>query len=263
MSEVEVLDRPLPLQERRMLLEKELRSNPDRSNRELGRIVGVDHKTIAVWRDRMVSADLKQNVSENETEGFKGGNNTAAPAREAITAPLIPPAATAPVILARRRKLEAERDALRAGLADLALRSAKGDAAAQTELRAIPEKLAGLQFEIDQNFSAHELAVKQDSDAEIRWRSSLQDLAPEVLLAGLTAENCPGACQPGIAGGCVLAGGAPYAGSTCHHPVRFGSFHQFCVDDAGKRIFQHQYHPQAALVFSAAIHKLKVRGKFA
>jgi hypothetical protein len=156
---------------------------------------------------------------------------------EKITTSDKPPAPTARAVLAHRKKLEIERDALRAGAAELALKSARGDTAAQAALWAMPGKQAGLQFEIDQNHAAHELAMKQDSDAEIAWRASLQLMEPEDLIAGINKEECCHRCQPNIPGGCVLSAAAPYPGSTCMHPTRMGSFHQFNIDDRGKRIF--------------------------
>lgn len=173
-----------------------------------------------------------------------------------------PPAPIAKAVLAHRKIIEIERDSLQAGAAALALSSAMGDLEARAALAAIPARFAALQFEIDQNYAAHELAVKQQSDAEIAWRASLQTLPPAEILAGLNRDECPGLCQQGIPGGCVLAGGAPYAGTTCQHPTRFGTLHQFGVDTAGRRIFPHRDHPCASEVFNAACDKLKVRGKF-
>ena len=176
---------------------------------------------------------------------------------------LKPPAPTAKLVLQHRKRLEAERDALQNGVAELALKSAHGDTAARAELRAVASKREGLQFEIDQNHTANELAVKQDSDAEVFWRLELPRLPPEELISGINRDECCSACRPGVTGGCVLAGGAAYADSGCIHPIRFGSHHQFVIGDDGKRIFPHRDHPRAAKVFRAAIEKLKVTGKFA
>jgi hypothetical protein len=85
---------------------------------------------------------------------------------------IAPPAPIAKAVRDHRKKLEAERDALQTGAAELALKSARGDTAAQAALWAIPEKQAGIQFEIDQNHAAYELAEKQDSDAEAAWRGA-------------------------------------------------------------------------------------------
>ena len=182
--------------------------------------------------------------------------------QEKITVSMQPPAGTAKAILAHRTKLEAERDALRDGVPELALRSAQGDAAAQAELWSRPAKQAGLQFEIDQNAAAYALAHEQDAAAEIAWRASIHSLPPEEAIDGLNSSECCRRCLNGVTGGCVLAGGAPYAGSTCFHPSRFGSLHQFNLDDSGRRIFPHRGHPRASAVFDAACDKTKMRGKY-
>jgi hypothetical protein len=176
---------------------------------------------------------------------------------------LKPPAPTAKAVRDHRKKLEIERDGLRTGAAELARLAALGDADAKAALAAIPGKHAALQFEIDLNHEAYEIATKHDSDAEIAWRASLQSMEPEDLIAGINKDECCHRCQPGVPGGCVLTAAAPYAGSTCFHPVRFGTFHQFNIDDSGRRIFPHRHHAQAKKVFDAACDKLKVRGKYA
>ena len=129
-----------------------------------------------------------------------------------------PPAPTAKAVLAHRKKLETERDGLRTGAAELALASAMGDLDARAALAAIPGKSAALQFEIDLNHEAHDLAVKQDSDAEVAWRNSIQLMDPEEIIAGIGGDNCCGRCQPG--GFCVITAGFPYAAGQCGHPIK-------------------------------------------
>jgi hypothetical protein len=171
--------------------------------------------------------------------------------------PDTPPAPTARAVLAHRKKLEIERDALCAGAAELALRSAQGDADAQATLAAIPAKQAGLNFEISLNHAAHFLAAKQDSDAESAWRASLQLMNPEDLIAGIGKDCCPALCQPNAAGGCVITAGYPYAGAQCGHPIR--ELHAvFGRGPTGEREFRYAHNPQAARVFEAARAKLKV-----
>jgi hypothetical protein len=176
---------------------------------------------------------------------------------------LKPPEPTAKAVRAHRCALELQRDALRAGAAKLALASARGDTGAQDALSAIYAKLGALQFEIDYNHEAHELAVQEDAAAEVAWRASIQTLDPEEIIAGIGKDSCCRRCTPGIPGGCVISGAAPHAGSTCWHPTRMGSFHQFNLDNLGKRIFPLRDNPQVSRVFDAALDKLKVRGKFA
>jgi hypothetical protein len=177
------------------------------------------------------------------------------------TVPMKPPVPTKPIVLARRRMIEMERDALRAGAIELALASARGDLSARSTLAALPARLAALQLEIDLGHQVQELAHAEDARAETAWRESLQLLDPEDLIAGISRDGCCHLCQPNVAGGCVLSAAAPYS-ATCMHPTREGSFHQFSIDNSGLRIFPYRNNPQAAKVFYAACVKLKVRGKF-
>jgi hypothetical protein len=168
--------------------------------------------------------------------------------------PLDPPAPTAPAVLAHRKKLEAERDALRTGVAELALASSKGNMDAQAVLWAIPAKQAGLEFEINQNHAAYELAMKLDSDAEAARRASLP-MDPEELIAGIGREMCPRLCQPGSF--CVITGAYAYAGGQCGHPIR--EIHAvFARGPTGDREFRYAHNPRAARVFEAARSRLKV-----
>jgi hypothetical protein len=175
--------------------------------------------------------------------------------------PMKPPAPTKPAVLAHRKTLEMERDALRAGAVALALASATGDRGARKALAALPAKLAALQFEIDLNHEARELAEKEDAAAQVTWRAAIQTMDPVEIVAGIGKDSCCGRCMPGIPGGCVLTASAPHAGSTCSHPVR--ERHLFHRDEAGRRIFPHRHNPRASRVFDAACDKLKVRGEFA
>jgi hypothetical protein len=177
------------------------------------------------------------------------------------TVPMKPPAATRPLVIARRRTIELERDNLRAGAIELALRSAMGDLDARNTLAALPAKLAALQFEIDLNHQAQELAHAEDASAEIAWRTLIQTLSPEEIIGGIGREACPSRCTQGIS--CVLSAAAMYSGSTCMHPTRMGSLHQFNIDNSGLRIFPFRDNPRAAKVFDAACEKLNVRKKFA
>jgi hypothetical protein len=172
---------------------------------------------------------------------------------------LKPPAPTAIAVRAHRRTLELERDALRAGAAALALASSRGDQAAKEALAALPARHAALNFEIDLNGEAVELAQAEDAAAEQAWRAAIQTLPVDEIIAGISPDSCCRRCTPGSPGGCVLSGGARFAGSTCYHPVR----EAYPNNEHGKRVFPLRDDPQAAKVFFAACDKLKVRGKFA
>jgi hypothetical protein len=168
-----------------------------------------------------------------------------------------PPAPTMPAVRAHRKMLETERDTLKASAAALAFASAKGDTAAREALRAIPGRLAALQFEIDLNHDAAELAHKQDADAEVAWRASLQAMDPEDLIEGINKDECCHLCRPNTPGGCVITSGYPYAGSQCGHPVREKQT-IFGRDQNGVRQFLYQHNPQALKVFTAARKRLGV-----
>jgi hypothetical protein len=174
--------------------------------------------------------------------------------------PMKPPAASWPTVLAHRRTLELERDALRAGAVELALASARGDLSARSTLAALPAKLAALQFEIDLSHQARERAYAEDAAAETAWRQTIQGMEPAEIIAGIGKEMCCRRCTPGIVGGCVIAASVPHAGSTCWHPVK--ERHQFCRDDSGKLNFPFRGAPAAAKLFDAVCEKLNVRKEF-
>ena len=171
-----------------------------------------------------------------------------------------PPAPTRPTVLAHRRTLELERDALRTGATELALASAKGEPEARSALAALPAKLAALQFEIDLSHQAQELAHDHDAIAETAWRTSIQSMDPEEIIAGVGKDSCCGRCMPGYPGGCVITAGAPYSGGPCGHPVT--QRHLFHRDESGRWIFPYRDTPQASRVFDAACDKLNVRKEF-
>jgi hypothetical protein len=178
---------------------------------------------------------------------------------EAIV-PDTPPAATKPVVMAHRRTLELERDVLRAGAIEFAVASAMGDVDARNTLAALPAKLAALQFEIDLNHQAQELAHAEDAAAETAWRASIQTMDPAEIVEGISKELCCRRCTPGINGGCVITASAPYAGSTCGHPVK--ERHLFHRDEKGQWNFPYRSSPQASRVFDAACEKLGVGKEF-
>jgi hypothetical protein len=171
------------------------------------------------------------------------------------------PKQTASALRPHRRKLELERDALRAGAPELALASARGEPGAREEMAALSGKLQALQFEIDCNHEAYELASKQDAAAEVAWRAAIQTLDPNDIIDGLGKDCCPRRCTPGITGGCVLSAAAPHAGAHCAHPVK--ERHLYSRDLGGRRIFPHRDNPQASRVFDAALDRLKIRKEFA
>jgi hypothetical protein len=175
--------------------------------------------------------------------------------------PIKPPAPTAKTVRAHRKTLELSLKALQASAAELALASARGKAGAKDALGALYLKLRSTEFEIECNHAAAELATQEDAAAEVAWRTAIQTLAPEEIIAGLGIDACCGRCTPGINGGCVITASAPYAGGTCGHPIR--ERHLFHINDRGLRQFRYSDNPQAARIFDAACERLGVRKEFA
>jgi hypothetical protein len=171
------------------------------------------------------------------------------------------PKQTANAVRAHRRKLELARDALRASAPELALASARGEPGAPEEMAALSGKIQALQFEIDCNHDAYNRACIQDAAAEVSWRASIQTLEPKEIIDGIGKETCCRRCTPGVAAGCVLTAGAPYAGAHCAHPIK--ERHLYSRDGTGRRQFPHRDNPQASRVFDAACEKLNVRKEFA
>jgi hypothetical protein len=105
--------------------------------------------------------------------------------------------------------------------------------------------------------AAHELAVRQDSDAETAFRALLQLMDPEDLIAGINKDECCHRCQPNTPGGCVITAGYPYAGSQCGHPIREKHM-VFGRDANGVRQFLYRQNATALKVFTAAAKRLGV-----
>jgi hypothetical protein len=171
------------------------------------------------------------------------------------------PAPAAKAVRAHRRTLELSLDALKAGAAEPALASAKGRAGAQDALAALYLKIRAIEFEIECNHAACELAAREDAAADVAWLAAIQTMDPGEIVAGLGRDACCRRCTPGIPGGCVITAAAPYASSTCGHPVK--ERHLFHRDAEGRRIFPYRDNPQASKIFDAACRKLKVSGEFA
>ena len=173
---------------------------------------------------------------------------------------LKPPAPTASTVRAHRQTLELSLTALRASAAELALASAKGKAGARDALAALYLKIRVTEFSIECNHLAAELATQEDAAAEVAWRAAIQALDPEQIIEGIGKEKCPSRCTPGIPGGCCISASAPYAGTTCSHPVR--ERHLFHLDDRGRRLFPYRDNPQALRIFIAACRRLRVEKEF-
>jgi hypothetical protein len=175
--------------------------------------------------------------------------------------PATPPAPTAKAVREHRRTLELSLDALKAGAAQLALASARGEPGAQEALAALHGKIQATEFEIGLNYAAVELGSQEDAAAEAAWRASLQTMDPAAIIDGIGKEQCCKRCTPGVPGGCVISAAAPHAGGICVHPVRERDM--FSRDANGKRQFHYRHSARVSAVFDAACEKLKVRGEYA
>lgn len=176
--------------------------------------------------------------------------------------PMQPPSSTVPAVLAHRCALETSVAALKADIPAALLASAQGKAGARAALRRLRQRIQDLEFEIDRNPDAVDLARKHDEAACDAWRKAVHSMPPDEAIEGLSADNCCGRCLRGTPGGCVLSGGDPYS-ATCLHPVQGIRLKLFNRDIAGKRIFPHSEAPKAQQIFDAACEKLGVRKEFA
>lgn len=174
--------------------------------------------------------------------------------------PLDPPPPTAKAVLSHRRVLETELDVLKATVPAFALASARGEAGPRDALEALHRKILAVEFEIDSNHQAAELASQQDAAGEAAWRTAIQNLEPQDILVGFGKDSCCRRCAPGLPGGCVITGSVPFVGGACCHPLK--EKHLFHRDGNGLRIFPYRDAPQASRVFDTACDKLNVRKEF-
>jgi hypothetical protein len=128
-----------------------------------------------------------------------------------------------------------------------ALASALREPGAADRLATLCQKIAALEFEINCSVKAEALASARDREAVADWRAAIQELPVEVLLAGISKDQCSALCGPE---GCVISGGDPRSGGDCSHPVLQGGPHP-----------QFRNHPQVKAVYAAACEKLNVRPK--
>jgi hypothetical protein len=165
-----------------------------------------------------------------------------------------PPQPTSQKVRAHRKMLEIERDALRAAGPALSLASALGDLGAKADLAALHAKLAALQFEIDCNDQAVDLARSADAAREASWRAAVQELPAEEIIAGVGPGACPLRCQPGLH--CVISGSAKYAGSACSHPVT--ERHLWRRSEDGAVHYPYEADARSYELYLACCRKLKV-----
>jgi hypothetical protein len=166
------------------------------------------------------------------------------------------PAPIAMSIRAHGKTLALKIDALRAGAAKLVLDEARGKTGAFEALTDLYLKLKILEFALELNGQAVELARQEDAHNDACWRAAIQTLDPDEIVEGISKGGCCAKCTPGVNGGCVITNPAPHAGPTCGHPILTKDL-QF-IDEVGKRHFRYEKNPRALEIYKAACRKLKV-----
>jgi hypothetical protein len=156
------------------------------------------------------------------------------------TLPAAPPAARAPSVLEQRPALERELVDLKFQIAERALAAYEGAPEGRERLAALVSDIRTIEFQIEANGLAHELAKGLDRDAAAEWRRQVE-ADPEQATEGITKKKCCGLCSEPT--GCIITGDA------CAHPILVGG--------VGPR---HQGNPAVRKLFAAAAKKLKIPG---
>lgn len=183
-----------------------------------------------------------------------------APAPQAAEVPFDPPALTVPAVRRHRAALEAELADLKATIPAALLASVRREPGAREAISALRRQVQDLEYEIDRNVDAVELAEADDAAAHAAWRAAVHTLPPNEAIKGVGRDACPRRCLRGVSNGCVLGGGCQGASASCWHPViQKDLFH---LDEGGRKIFPFRYHERASAVFDAVCEKLNMKGKF-
>lgn len=131
-----------------------------------------------------------------------------------MTLPKSPTAPRAPAVLASRPVLERELADLKFQVAERVLAATEGVAGARENLVALVSDIRAMEFAIESNGHAHELAQRLDREALAEWRQQVE-ADPVAATAGITKKKCCGMCSE--AHGCVIT-----RGEQCAHPVLVG-----------------------------------------
>jgi hypothetical protein len=172
----------------------------------------------------------------------------------ALKSQTAPPAPTATAVRAHAKTLALALDALQAAAPALALESAKGQFGAKDALQNLIWKMKTIEFELELSDRVVALAMAEDAAAEAAWRSAIQTLDAEEVIAGIGKEKCCSRCTPGVH--CVITAAAPHAGGTCGHPVL--SQHLQYLDETGRRHFRYEDDPRCQEIYAAASRRLKI-----
>jgi hypothetical protein len=126
-----------------------------------------------------------------------------------------PPAPRAPGVLVYLDASKRVLAGLETEVAEAALAAAEETPGAQEKLALLYGKIGVAKFEIDSNAKAHDLAQRLDRQAVEDWKTAIQAMPPEKIIAGITASSCCRLCSADT--GCVIT-----AGQNCAHPVKTG-----------------------------------------
>jgi hypothetical protein len=131
-----------------------------------------------------------------------------------------PPAPRAPLVLSCLRSVRGELADLKMQIAERALACAEGKPGARQSLADLRRRISDAEFLIAGSGPARELAARLDEAATVAWKSTVQTLEPDEIVAGVTRDSCCHRCL--IGAGCVITGSDHLAGP-CAHPVLVGA----------------------------------------
>lgn len=150
------------------------------------------------------------------------------------------PAPRAPGVIDQRSALERELADLKLQIADRALAAYEGQPDGREKLAQIVANIRTIEFQLECNGLAHDLAKRLDREARAEWRRQIES-DPRQATEGVTKKKCCGLCSE--ANGCIITGDA------CAHPIMVGGVGP-----------QHQGNPAVRALFTAASKHLKIGG---
>jgi hypothetical protein len=155
--------------------------------------------------------------------------------------PTSPERPVAPLVLEQRPALERELAEVRLQVPERVLAVYEGKPEAREKLAALISEIRTIEFQIECNGMAHELALRLDRDAVAAWRRQIE-ADPEQATEGITRKKCCTLCSKPY--GCVITG------DICAHPLLSGI-------GVGPR---HMGNPTVRAMFSAASKHLEIPG---
>jgi hypothetical protein len=158
-----------------------------------------------------------------------------------MSLPKNPAAPRASAVVARKPVLERELADLRLQVAERVLAATESVPGARERLVALVSDIRAIEFAIEANGLAYDLARRLDREAVADWRQKVE-ADPVEATAGITRTKCCGMCSE--LHGCVIT-----RGEQCAHPVLVGG--------VGPR---RQGDPTTRKLFEAAAGHLKVPG---